>query len=155
MQNLSSLSTLMLFFVFVGSLLASPAYSQSQTLKYSYDELGRLTVVEDSQNGNRTYAYDPAGNRTGVNLPPSPPPVATLAAPKGLKCYENWGPGAWKGQWDAVSGAHYYVFKAVNKSEISVSGTSTGSTPIQQSTKPCSWVKACDANNNCGPQAYF
>ncbi len=79
----------------------------------------------------------------------------TLNAPTGLQCWENFGPGAWKGKWNAVAGAHHYVFKAVNTSEVSISGTDTGNTPVQQSTKPCSWVKACDANNNCGPQTYF
>jgi YD repeat-containing protein len=31
---------------------------------YTYDELGRLVRVSDTRNGDRVYAYDPAGNRT-------------------------------------------------------------------------------------------
>lgn len=208
----------------------------AQTVKYTYDALGRVRVVEDGVNGNRGYDYDAAGNRINVIGPDSVAPSSPSAlivqvvtgssaviswtastdnvgvsnyeyslnsgawivngstsvnltgltpstnysfavrakdaannisgaasisfktrlnAPTGLKCYENWGAGAWKGEWNAVPGAHHYVFKAMNKSEISVSGTNTGNTPIQQSTKPCSWVQACDANNNCGPQTYF
>lgn len=80
--------------------------------------------------------------------------ATSLNAPTGLSCYENWGPGAWQGKWSAVPGAHHYVFKASNQSEISVTGTTTSS-PIQQSSKPCSWVQACDASNVCGAQAYF
>jgi YD repeat-containing protein len=33
---------------------------------YTYDELGRLVRVSDTRNGDRVYAYDPAGNRTQV-----------------------------------------------------------------------------------------
>ncbi len=35
-------------------------------VRYRYDELGRLRVVEDSINGDKNYNYDPAGNRTTV-----------------------------------------------------------------------------------------
>ncbi len=40
---------------------------QSKTIRYNYDALGRLTFVEDSQNGNRDYDYDKAGNRLLVS----------------------------------------------------------------------------------------
>ena len=36
------------------------------TLEYEYDTIGRLTDVVDPKNGNRTYQYDDAGNRTSV-----------------------------------------------------------------------------------------
>ncbi|MDO8336345.1 MAG: hypothetical protein Q7T74_06215 [Candidatus Saccharibacteria bacterium] len=45
----------------------SSAAIQSKTIRYSYDALGRLTFVEDSQNGNRDYDYDKAGNRLLVS----------------------------------------------------------------------------------------
>ena len=45
---------------------SSIAAIQSKTIRYTYDALGRLTFVEDSQNGNRDYDYDAAGNRTQV-----------------------------------------------------------------------------------------
>ncbi len=55
-----------------------------KTTKLFYDALGRLTFVEDSQNGNRDFDYDAAGNRTSVTIgtandaanelgPPAPP----------------------------------------------------------------------------------
>lgn len=45
---------------------SSIAAIQSKTTRYTYDALGRLTFVEDPQNGNRDYDYDAAGNRTNV-----------------------------------------------------------------------------------------
>lgn len=43
-------------------------YAGPQSIKYKYDELGRLTFVEDNVNGNRDYDYDAAGNRTALNV---------------------------------------------------------------------------------------
>jgi len=49
------------------------------SVQYHYDELGRLTVVEDQLFGDKSYEYDPAGNRTvlngnsGVSVANSPP----------------------------------------------------------------------------------
>lgn len=37
---------------------------------FYYDELGRLTKVEDDVSGNRNYDYDRAGNRTNVAVDP-------------------------------------------------------------------------------------
>lgn len=48
------------------SISSSAVSVQPKTTRYSYDALGRLTFVEDSQNGNRDYDYDAAGNRTKV-----------------------------------------------------------------------------------------
>jgi chitodextrinase len=136
------------------------SYEYSRTNSDPWTNVGanRVTTVTGlSPNTSYTF-YVRAKNADGTSAAisgTSSTMAVVLAAPTGLKCYENWGPGAWKGQWDAVPGAHHYVFKEINKSEISVSDTSTGSTPMQQSTKPCSWVKACDASNNCGAQTYF
>jgi|GEM_PF-1654258 len=46
--------------------LSAFAFSASaqQTTTYSYDELGRLTDVNRSDNVDTQYSYDPAGNRT-------------------------------------------------------------------------------------------
>ncbi len=56
----------------LGALLvlgvATGASAASQTLKYTYDALGRATFVADTLNGNRDYDYDPAGNRTAVRI---------------------------------------------------------------------------------------
>jgi YD repeat-containing protein len=152
------------------------ASSQAQTVKYKYDALGRLTFVEDATNGNRDFDYDKAGNRLLVSAstvndaaaePGTPGATpSTLTAPTGLSCYQSNGPTAWKGSWSAVPNAHYYVFRLGDNyvgsyvsnepnNAIRVNGTSTNVMSINTSTMPCKWVKACDANNNCGPQAYF
>lgn len=47
---------------------SSVAIVQSKTTRYIYDTLGRLTFVEDPQNGNRDYDYDAAGNRINMNI---------------------------------------------------------------------------------------
>lgn len=47
--------------------LAAPISAvQAGVTNYTYDELGRLVRVSDTRNGDRVYAYDPAGNRTQV-----------------------------------------------------------------------------------------
>ncbi|OBP13695.1 hypothetical protein A5320_17395 [Rheinheimera sp. SA_1] len=40
----------------------------SKVVIYRYDDLGRLTEVTDSINGNRIYGYDAAGNRIDVSV---------------------------------------------------------------------------------------
>jgi YD repeat-containing protein len=45
------------------ALMLSTASAQ-QTTTYSYDELGRLTDVNRSDNVDTQFSYDPAGNRT-------------------------------------------------------------------------------------------
>jgi YD repeat-containing protein len=42
--------------------------STSTILRYRYDALGRVICVEDSNNGNRDFTYDKAGNRSNVSL---------------------------------------------------------------------------------------
>ncbi len=56
-----------LFIALVPLLWAGDIDAQTaNTTKYTYDALGRLTFVEDAQNGNRDYDYDKAGNRLNV-----------------------------------------------------------------------------------------
>jgi hypothetical protein len=59
------------------------------TLKYTYDALGRLTFVEDPVNGNRDYDYDAAGNRVlvsvnGANDAANDPATAAPSQPTAL-----------------------------------------------------------------------
>ena len=46
----------------------SGANAQSVTITYEYDPIGRLTEVDNSANGVRTYAYDDAHNRTSLTV---------------------------------------------------------------------------------------
>jgi len=50
--------------LWVVGLAAPVAALQAGVTNYTYDELGRLVRVSDTRNGDRVYAYDPAGNRT-------------------------------------------------------------------------------------------
>ena len=50
--------------LWVVGLAAPIAGLQAGVTNYTYDELGRLVRVSDTHNGDRVYAYDPAGNRT-------------------------------------------------------------------------------------------
>lgn len=152
-----------------GYIAASGTSTNSvKTLKYTYDALGRLTYTEDSINGNRDYDYDRAGNRLQVSVgtandAAAEPPIP--AAPVLGSCSQI-APGAWKGVWNAVPGAAYYIFRLGDNytsyytsnelnGAVRVMGTSTPVYSIPTSTPPCKWVKACNANDICGPQTNF
>lgn len=75
MQYANRFSIFQIFFYLVIFVFSSNSYPQAQSLKYTYDELGRLKTVEDSKNGDRNYQYDAAGNRIYVENP-------TVAVPK-------------------------------------------------------------------------
>lgn len=134
---------------------------QSKTTRYTYDALGRLTFVEDSQNGNRDYDYDAAGNRLQVstnttNDATAEPGGSLLPAPTNLyksliySC-------AWKVTWNSVTGAAKYVVVDTNGASQWVTipeaviacpvGNSSGNMPQS--------VQACNASNVCGPKANF
>lgn len=133
---------------------------QPKTTRYTYDALGRLTFVEDAQNGNRDYDYDAAGNRllvsTAVTSDTTAEPNVLLPAPSNLyksliySC-------AWKATWNPVTGAAKYLVKdssgasqTVTTAEAVVAcpvGNSSGNMPQS--------VQACTANNVCGTKAYF
>jgi YD repeat-containing protein len=130
--------------------------AQSKTTRYTYDVLGRLTFVEDSQNGNRDYDYDHAGNRTSVAigtandaaneaLPPSSP-----AKPTGL--FKNYiADCAWRSQWTLVDGATYYSFKNTAGQTTNIyPRNSTGGTAVQISGSTIVVTTSCPQGN---PQA--
>ena len=97
--------------MWVGDIDAQSA----KTSRYTYDSLGRLTYVEDSQNGNRDYDYDRAGNRLNVAVgtandaasnPASQVPVIPAGRSKNLiaSC-------AWRATWTHSPGAGSYSLK--------------------------------------------
>ncbi|HOY23169.1 MAG TPA: chitobiase/beta-hexosaminidase C-terminal domain-containing protein, partial [Cellvibrio sp.] len=63
--------------------MSQPRIYAQTTVNYQYDALGRLVTVEDTQNGNRGYVYDAAGNRTNVNVAPVPAVVVPAISPNG------------------------------------------------------------------------
>ncbi len=133
----------------------------AKKLKYAYDELGRLTFVEDSQNGNRDYDYDKAGNRLLVSTSVANDAVAepgsnTLPAPTGL-AKSHIADCAWKATWSAVSGATQYLVIDTTGGSQSVTATlayincPTGN-PTGNQPKS---VQACTSSTSCGPVAIF
>ena len=145
----------------VSAALAINPATQSKTLTYSYDELGRLTFVTDPANGNRDYDYDNAGNRVRVatntlNDSASEPQVVILPAPTNLQ-YSLIASCAWKATWTLVSGAAKYrvvdtsgAAQFVTANEVVVQcpvGNSSGNKPSR--------VQACTVSNVCGTDAYF
>lgn len=133
--------------------LAPNALAASNTLKYTYDALGRLTFVEDAVNGNRDYDYDAAGNRIQVNVGlehDDGVPVVKLSAPTGLSCN---GPlsrsGGYKASWQPVAGAAFYIYEDWNGKEIHVSTTTA------TLEGKCFYVRACESSNACGAKTNF
>ncbi len=132
-------------------LLANPTLAQ-QTLEYHYDELGRLTYVTDSVNGNRDYDYDPAGNRintaTGFKRDEDSefvkPPSFSLPAPPAfsLKKTEKHEPGVFQYTWDSVQGATHYEVDFSHESPGSVEVTLTSYGPTE---RPVTRVRARNA----------
>lgn len=131
--------------------------ASGQTLKYNYDALGRVTTVEDSVNGNRSFEYDPAGNRTKMYTPTSGNTTPSiLPAPIIISNYQS-NYCVWSSAWQPVQGATYYRFADTLGNEKDVYATSTtlvcgqGQTPDTQKPK---WVKAC-SNGSCGYKGIF
>jgi YD repeat-containing protein len=100
-----------------------------KTTEYEYDALGRLTFVKDSQNGNRDYDYDSAGNRLNVAVGtandaasepassnysgPAPPVVPPPAQPTNLT--KNYiADCAWRTSWTLSSGATSYNLRSTS-----------------------------------------
>jgi YD repeat-containing protein len=106
----------------------------AQTAKvttYTYDPLGRLTFVEDSQNGNRDYDYDKAGNRLNVavgtaNDGASSPP--TVAVP-GNRLRSQVANCAWRASWTLVPNARSYTLKNTQNQTTTVYPINGGSNP--------------------------
>ena len=126
-----SLSLKLLSVVTLCVTLSAPSVG-ANTIKYSYDALGRLTFVDNPLNGNRDYDYDKAGNRLKVSqgtandaaaepsgTPPAQPsasvpaqPGSTTipAPPTGLFSTQN-SPCSWSASWSGSLGTINYKFR--------------------------------------------
>lgn len=139
---------------------SSAAAIQSKTTRYTYDALGRLTFVEDPQNGNRDYDYDAAGNRLQVstntaNDATAEPGVSSIAAPTGLSYNTHWGNG-YDVRWTPVSGATYYRITFGTQTNYTVQGGSSNqfSTGANTSADHPNYIVACNPTL-CSAKAYF
>jgi len=113
-----------------GSLLcATLSGAQAKTTIYTYDALGRLTYVQDSQNGNRDYDYDSAGNRlkvatgTASDAASEPgaanpqyvagdDPLARVIPARPSNLFRNYiADCTWRASWTLSDGATYYGYK--------------------------------------------
>lgn len=140
-------------------LCASFSGAQSKTTKYTYDPLGRLTFVEDSENGNRDYDYDAAGNRLNVAVgtaddsaseppsavpPPGPPKPTDLAKNHVADC-------AWRASWTLSAGASNYRLRNTKGQSSTIYPTnSTGTATVQVAESSITVTLSCPQGN---PQA--
>ena len=107
--------------------LVPGAVAQSVTIDYSYDALARLTGGADSSVGDTTFAYDAAGNRTGVNVvsppPPPPPPPPPNQPPVALDLhYYSPTSQQWvfhTSQWASDPNGDTLVFSSVSEGALS------------------------------------
>ncbi|MEY4590277.1 MAG: hypothetical protein RL497_2353 [Pseudomonadota bacterium] len=107
--------------IFLTLLTACAASEPEVVVKYQYDALGRLSYVEDIENGNRDYDYDKAGNRVLVatstasdatKTPEVPPlPVPTGLTVSGPRTPISDGGGGWDFSWSPVPGAVAYAYQ--------------------------------------------
>lgn len=131
-------------------LCATLSGAQSKTTVYTYDALGRLTYVQDSQNGNRDYDYDSVGNRLKVTVgtasdgasepaSSSPPYVAgedmmvRVIPVKPSNLFKNYIANcSWRSSWTLSPGATYYTHKTVSGRNSNIYPVnSTGGTSVQ------------------------
>lgn len=147
----------------IASLLSLPLHAQTKTTIYTYDALGRLTFVEDSQNGNRDYDYDKAGNRlqvatgTANDAAVEPGGNSTLLPAPANPLRSHIANCAWKATWSPVTGASVYLVIDTTGGTQSVTGTvAYVNCPLNNPTgnQPKS-VQACTSSTSCGPKSLF
>jgi YD repeat-containing protein len=147
--------TLLQHSILFASILALSA--EAQTLKYTYDALGRVTFVEDATNGNRDYDYDKAGNRLLVSINTAnddaakPVEPSVPAAPTGLSVQGPLSPSGdgYNFSWNPVVGATSYEGKLKDGTSFTKTGTSGSSAGPRPD-----WVRALNSVG-AGPIAYF
>jgi YD repeat-containing protein len=143
----------------------------AKTTKYKYDALGRLTFVEDGQNGNRDYDYDRLGNRqlvaTGTASDSAAEPSLATPANRSKNYVANC---SWRASWTLVPNATRYDLKNIQNQTTTIY-PSTGTNPTVEisgntltvylncpyntpdATEPAS-LKACNADG-CSPSGNF
>lgn len=156
--------TLTRMFVFSVLIFSGSVIAESQTLRYTYDELGRLTFVIDNINGNRDYDYDEAGNRCAVTVGAAndnqtacatPPAPTVPARPTGLTIYGPFAPiGGYRCSWDEMPGAIRYELRLADGRTLNVTaGLETRPSFESNGPRP-SWVRAVNSAGT-SPQANF
>ena len=135
----------------VASICAVISGAQAKTTKYTYDALGRLTYVEDSQNGNRDFDYDKMGNRLKVSVgtandaasePTSQTPVIPTGLSKNLiaSC-------AWRATWNLSPGATSYSFKNTQNQITTVYPVSSAGVVLDGTNNTLSFTMGCPPQN--------
>ncbi|HET6630264.1 MAG TPA: hypothetical protein VFG91_10860 [Woeseiaceae bacterium] len=98
--------------LFIPLLMLLGHAAVADTVKYEYDELGRLTRIQYGDGSNTTYVLDPAGNRTQVTtaLPPEMP--ASITVPPGSAT------GSYTIEWGIADGTvtSYELYEDTNSS---------------------------------------
>jgi YD repeat-containing protein len=149
--------------LFLLFLLPFSFQTQAQKVtKYTYDALGRVTFVEDS-NGNRDYDYDAAGNRLNVATSTAndqaseyddglPKPPTDARSVYSGNCY-------FRAYWTAsTTSGVFYVLSDTRGNSQQISGTSATVNCTYNTSppdvKPQSLV-ACNQSNICSKRVYF
>lgn len=152
-----------------GLFCAAVSDAQSKTTIYTYDALGRLTYVQDTQNGNRDYDYDSAGNRLNVAVgfasdaasepaSPSPPyvagadPMVRVIPVKPLNLFKNYiADCAWRASWTLSDGATYYSYKNTSGRISTIyPANSSGATTVQIAGSTIMVTTSCPSGNPQG-----
>jgi YD repeat-containing protein len=128
------------------------------TETYGYDPLGRLIKITFPGGTQSSYAYDPAGNRTTIDLgatvpPPSAPAGLAATAPNATTVNLSWSPSADVGG-PGIGG--YRILRCTGSTNpcgsfsliASPSGTSFSDTAVAATTSYAYSVFAVDKLNN-------
>jgi YD repeat-containing protein len=135
----------------LGSLASAHLLAETET--YTYDDLGRLVVVEHGDNKASTYSLDPAGNRKNVQTSDGTPPTVptNLAATAASATQINV---SWTASTDNVGVTDYWLERCQGAgcstySQIAKpTGVSYSDTPVSDVTTFTYRVRARDASGN-------
>ncbi len=139
------------FALALGSLASANLFAQTET--FTYDDLGRLVIVDHGDGKSTTYALDPAGNRKNVQTSDGTPPTVptNVDAVAVLPTQINI---SWTASTDNVAVTGYRVERCqgVGCSTFSLianpAGTSHADTTVSQITSYTYRVRAGDGGGN-------